>query len=60
MMGSFVHLLVNALGRDVVMVISTMTSAEVAALSNGNPINFNFAGHVCHVFNNETGINLEA
>ena len=62
MMGSSVHLHVNALGRDVVMVVSTMnmTGAEVAALANGNPITFNFAGHVCHLFNKETGVNLEA
>ena len=62
MMGSSVHLHVNALGRDVVLVVSTMnmTGAEVAALANGNPVTFNFAGHVCHVFNKETGINLEA
>ena len=62
MMGSSVHLHVNALGRDVVMVVSTMnmTGAEVAALSHGKPVTFNFAGHVCHVFNKETGVNLEA
>ena len=62
MMGSSVHLHVNALGQDVVMVVSTMnmTGAEVAALSNGSPVNFTFPGHVCHVFNPETGINLEA
>ena len=62
MMGSSVHLHVSALGQDVVMVVSTMnmTGAEVAALANGKPVNFNFAGHVCHVFNKETGINLEA
>ena len=62
MMGSSVHLHVEALCRDVVMVVSTMnmTGAEVAALANGNPVTFNFAGHVCHVFNKETGINLEA
>ena len=62
MMGSTVHLHVNALGQDVVMVVSTMnmTGAEVAALANGNPVTFGFAGHVCHVFNKETGINLEA
>ena len=62
MMGSSVHLHVDALGRDVVMVVSTMnmTGAEVAALANGNPVTFNFAGHVCHVFNKETGVNLEA
>ena len=62
MMGSSVHLHVNALGRDVVMVVSTMnmTGTEVAALANGNPVTFNFAGYVCHVFNKQTGINLEA
>ncbi len=62
MMGSSVHLHVTALGRDVVMVVSTMnmTGAEVAALSSGSTVNFSFAGHVCHVFNKETGINLEA
>jgi multiple sugar transport system ATP-binding protein len=62
MMGSSVHLHVTALDRDVVMVVSTMnmTGAEVAALSNGNKVNFSFPGHVCHVFSKETGINLEA
>ena len=62
MMGSSVHLHVSSLGQDVVMVVSTMnmTGAEVAALANGSPINYTFAGHVCNVFNKETGINLEA
>ena len=62
MMGSSVHLHVNAMGRDVVMVISTMnmTGAEVAALTGGAAVKFNFTGKVCHVFNKETGINLEA
>ncbi len=62
LMGSSVHLHVTAMGRDVVMVVSTMnmTGAEVAALSNGSAVNFTFPGHVCHVFGKETGINLEA
>ena len=62
LMGSSVHLHVTAMGRDVVMVVSTMnmTGAEVAALSNGNTVKFNFPGHVCHVFSKETGVNLEA
>ena len=62
MMGSSVHLHVSALGQDVVLVVSTMnmTGAEVAELANGKPVTFNFAGHVCHVFSKETGINLEA
>ena len=62
MMGSSVHLHVNANGKDVVIVVSTMnmTGAEVAALSMGAAVNFAFGGNVCHVFNKETGINLEA
>ena len=62
LMGSSVHLHVTSMGRDVVMVVSTMnmTGAEVAALANGSTIDYTFAGHVCHVFNKETGINLEA
>ena len=62
LMGSSVHLHVTSMGRDVVMVVSTMnmTGAEVAALSNGSTVNFTFPGHVCHVFSKETGINLEA
>ena len=62
MMGSSVHLHVSALDRDVVLVVSTMnmTGAEIAALSTGADVKFTFGGHVCHVFNKETGINLEA
>ena len=62
LMGSTVHLHVTSMGRDVVMVVSTMnmTGAEVAALANGNPVAYNFPGHCCHVFSKETGINLEA
>ena len=62
LMGSTVHLHVTSMGRDVVMVVSTMnmTGAEVAALAHGNKVTYNFPGHVCHVFSKETGINLEA
>ena len=62
MMGSSVHLHVDANGKDVVIVVSTMnmTGAEVSALSHGAAVNFAFGGHVCHVFSKETGINLEA
>ena len=62
MMGSSVHLHVTAMGRDVVMVVSTMnmTGAEVAELNIGKNVKFNFPGHVCHIFSKETGINLEA
>ena len=62
LMGSSIHLHVTAMGREVVLVISTMnmTHAEVAALSIGAKVKFGFVGHICHVFNKETGINLEA
>ena len=62
LMGSSVHLHVASMGRDVVMVVSTMnmTGAEVAGLTGGADVQFSFPGHVCHVFNKETGINLEA
>ena len=62
MMGSTVHLHVTAMGRDVVLVVSTMdmTPSQIAALANGASVKFKFHGNVCHVFNKETGINLEA
>lgn len=54
--------LTQIVDTDQFVVISTMnmTGEEIATLVNGNPVNFNFAGHVCHVFYKETGINLEA
>ncbi len=62
MMGSSVHLHVTALGQDVVLVVSTMNmkEEEVAALNIGADVKFSFGGNVCHLFNKETGINLEA
>ncbi len=62
MMGSSVHLHVTAMGRDVVLVVSTMnmTGAEVASLTAGTNVKFSFGGNVCHVFSKDTGINLEA
>ncbi len=62
MMGSSVHLHVTACGRDVVLVVSTMnmTGAEVAALSAGRTVKFDFSGNNCHVFHKDTGINREA
>ena len=62
LMGSSVHLHVNAMGKDIIVIVSTMnmTAAEVAALSAGVAVKIGFSGNVCHVFNKETGINLEA
>ena len=62
MMGASVHLHVNANGKDVVMVVNTMnmSQAELAALSMGSAIKFDFLGSIAHVFSKETKINLEA
>ncbi len=62
LMGSSVHLHVNIMEKDVIVIVSTMnmTGAEVAALHAGASVKVGFAGNVCHVFNKETGINLEA
>ena len=62
MMGSSVHLHVNANGKDVVIIVSTMdmTGAQVAALTTGANVQFAFGGNNCHVFSKETSINLEA
>ena len=60
MMVSSVHLHEDSLGRDVVIVVSTMnmTGAEVAALTTGAELKFSFGGNVCHVFGKD-GKNLE-
>ena len=62
MMGSSIHLHLNTMGRDIIVIVSTMnmTGAEIAALSAGSDIKFIFGGNVCHVFSKDTGINLEA
>ena len=62
MMGSSVHLHMNTYGKDIVAIVSTMdmTEAEVASMKSGTAMTYTFGGHNCHVFNKETGINLEA
>ncbi len=62
MMGSSIHLHVNAMEKDVVLVVSTMdmTGLQVEELCQSKTLNFGFLGSVCHVFNKETGVNLEA
>ena len=62
MMGSSVHLHVDSNGKDIVIVVSTMnmTGEEISAMRAGTMIRFAYSGSVCHVFNKETGINLEA
>ena len=62
LMGSSVHLHVNVDGKDVIVIVSTlnMTGAEVAALKAGANVKIAFPSNAVHVFNKETGVNLEA
>ena len=62
LMGSSIHLHVDALGKDVIVIVSTMnmTGEEVDALASGVGVKIGFPGNVCHVFSKQTGINLEA
>ena len=61
MMGSSVHLHVTALGVDTIIIVQTM-GLDQATLDNfaiGKPLAFDFDGTVAHVFDKNTGKNLE-
>ncbi len=62
LMGTSIHLHATSMGKDVVIVLSTMnmTGAELSALTMGAKVKYSFPSNVCHVFNKETGVNLEA
>ena len=57
MMGSSVHLHVTAEGKDVIVIVPT-TGGSVA-YPMGSELNLTFTGNVAHVFDKETGMNLE-
>ena len=59
MMGSAIHLHVNACGRDTIIIVQTMDLTDGEDLSIGSEISFAFGGNAVHVFNKETGENLE-
>ena len=61
MMGSAVHLHVNDGKQDIVIVVQTMdmTGHQLSSFTSGNMISFTFNGNVAHLFNKETGVNLE-
>ncbi len=62
MMGSAVHIHVDALGRDVVIVVPVSEDAAEAdqkMMPMGTPVRFTFRGSAAHVFDRETGLNLE-
>ena len=62
MMGSAVHLHVTAYGRDTIIIVQTMDLGKdhKERIGIGAPIAFTFAGDAAHVFDRETGVNLEA
>jgi len=57
MMGSQIHLHVNAMGKDGIIIVDTM-DLNGRNFSLGEQINFTFSGDVAHVFNKD-GNNLE-
>ena len=61
MMGSAVHLHVNACGSDTIVILQTLDlqGAGHAIPSIGDTLNFTFQGNVAHLFDRDTGRNLE-
>ena len=59
MMGSAVHIHVSACGQDVVIVVPLSEEEETENLPMGLPVRFTFRGSAAHVFDVETGHNLE-
>ncbi len=57
MMGSSVHLHVNAEGRDVIIIVPTIDMK--GNYNIGDTVHFTFGGNVAHVFSKETDKNLE-
>ena len=57
MMGSSVHLHVNADGHDVIIIVPTVDMK--GNYDMGDTVHFSFAGKVAHVFSKETEKNLE-
>ena len=57
MMGSSVHLHVNAEGKDVIIIVPTQDLKD--NFNIGDPVRFCFNGNVAHVFSKETELNLE-
>ena len=57
MMGSSVHLHVNADGRDVIIIVPTIDMKENYNL--GDTVHFTFGGNVAHVFSKKDDRNLE-
>jgi len=61
MMGSAVHVHASACGKDTIIIVQTMDLApeQKNLLNVGAALSFTFSGDVAHVFDPETGRNLE-
>ena len=59
LMGSSVHLHINALGKDGVIIVPTLDLKGNKTFAMGSPIEFTFSGDVAQVFAKESGKNLE-
>ena len=57
MMGSSIHLHITAEDKDVIVIVPTLGAATNFPMGSG--VNMTFDGNVAHVFNKETGANLE-
>lgn len=60
MMGSAVHLHSSACGTDTIIIVPTAELEDANAYSIGSPVSFTFSGSTAHLFDSETGLNLEA
>lgn len=56
MMGSEIHYHVTCQGQEVILIVPTLGNQTV---KTGEEIQFSFTGNVAHVFDKETGVNLE-
>ena len=59
MMGSAIHLHVNALGKDSVIIVPTIDLQAGNDYSMGSDIQFTFSSHAIHVFDPVSTLNLE-
>ena len=57
MMGSSVHLHLNAEGHDIIIIVPTIDMKTIPGM--GDELQFTFSGRVAHIFSKETGKNLE-
>ena len=56
MMGSEIHYHVSCMDKDIIIIVPTIGNKTI---DMGQEIAFTFSGNAAHVFNKETGVNLE-